>query len=349
MFGNLFGISPEVKSEIQKVKNAIATSNNISHHTYKELKRVYNKPLDYKFFEKYFGDYRHFYIYHYFKEYGFNENMLEVIQDDVYEKIVESLEIIGSSHIREKMKVTLDYIKRKIVKSELLTTYNRVDYEISLLNEPKEKQPELLLNFNIKNTQIKYTEPEQEYDKEKHILNYQYEFEIATNNPELKEQIDEVFARKLVELKYRFGKIDKYEYEKEIATFDKKSWYQFKVVLDEVDPSSWEFDIDYNKYFIELLLEKGYELPQNIIDETPDEELDSMIIEMWFKSTFTSIAAGFLRNDRGHSFRSVVASDPASIIVEEVQIDENSIDESLANDDGFKEFVKNIKKRRSFR
>ena len=54
-------------------------------------------------------------------------------------------------------------------------------------------------------------------------------------------------------------KISKRDYEKQRATLEKKIWYNFSVALDieNNDPDIWEFDIDYNNYFVEWLLNNG--------------------------------------------------------------------------------------------
>lgn len=347
MFNKLFGISEEIKSEIQTIKNKLQSSDDINTHLFSKLRNLVGDKLNWKFYDKHFGDSRYKWISYYLTYYGMDTDLMPSILPDNYAALYEATDIIGSQLIREKVRSSLEYMNKGIQKNELLLVHNRIDYEIALRNNSKEKHAELVKKYKITEAHIKYGNVGQEYDLAKHILNYNYDYELETHLPELKSQIDESFARKLVELDFEFNKIDKYEYEKEIHTFDKKSWHRFSVIVNPEDPTDWEFDIDYNTYFVEWLTENGYELPNNLITETPEDELDSVVIEMWFKSTFTSIAAGFLRSESGDSFRSVVASDPASIIIEEVQIDKDKLDG--VKDEGFKTFVSELKSRRSYR
>lgn len=349
MLGKLFGISEEARSEIQKIKNKLSNSDAIDDDLFYKLCNILDKVPNHKFYEKYFGDIRYGWIAYFLHEYGMTSELELVpnIPPNIYEEILSATDIVGSEYIRDRIRVSLEYLNKTIQKDELLLAHNRIDYDVALRNSVKEKHLEITKDYKIATARIKYGDTEQQYDLEKHILNYNYEYELASHLPELKEQIDESFARQLVDLDYKFDKIDKYEYEKEIATFNKKSWHRFSVLVNPKDPSDWEFDIDYNKYFVEWLKDSGYDLPDNVIAETPEDELDSSVIELWFKSTFTSIAAGFLRSESGDSFRSVVASDPASIIIEELQIDKDRLEE--VEDEGFKTFVKDLKSRRSYR
>lgn len=193
------------------------------------------------------------------------------------------------------------------------------------------------------------------------MLDYDCELEIS-KSPKNEEEIKQLYVLKKLENDYECEKISKRDYEKQRATLEKKIWYNFSVALDieNNDPDIWEFDIDYNNYFVEWLLNNGHELPKGFLEQlkldlesgkeefdTFDDAVEHYTIEFWFKNNMTKIVAGFLRSESGETFRSVLADDPAATIVEELQIDESVISES--EDESFKEFAKAIKKRKSYR
>lgn len=201
---------------------------------------------------------------------------------------------------------------------------------------------------------------EYDYEHQKIEINRKYDL---LDNPKLKEDIDYKYDYFHIENDYEFKKIDSDTQQKRIHTLDKKVWVSFNINVDTdgKDPSAWEFDLDYNRYFVEWLIDNGYGLDPNFEQQlrssiesgeegafdTVEEGIEHYTIEFWFKNNLTKIVAGFLKSKHGNNFRSVLANDPASTIIEELQLDFG--DFSGEPTDEFKDFVDEIKTRKSYR
>lgn len=282
-------------------------------------------------------------------------------------KVITFLKLENGLHT----KLLLPYIyKTNKTYDDRMFMFEKIESEkcLELLTSPESKNKEIEYNYDLLKLDVSVAVFEDIIPKQL-IDEYTYEtkkLEITRDRdllvyPLSSESINYNYAKDLLLVELEHGKITKDQFEKANSTLDKKVWYKFKVNVDieNNDPSSWEFDIDYNEFFVEWLRNNGYELDENSINtlkeesQNPDFEFDSLddaiehyVVEFWFKNNMTKIVAGFLRSDERNTFRPAVVGEPSATIVEELQIDEDKINSA---DEGFKEFLDKIKNRKSYR
>lgn len=333
----------KVQEMVQAVKSKVRTADftSFTFDDYFDMLDVSGFESKRKSIIKDFGDERYFTLYCFAKgEDYFTQSK---------EQFLDALMLIEKEHTRN------------IIKIRYLNNINEIsDYEfqknLNILVEKQElescidtQKPEIEHKYIVKQLELEYEN--EHIDKYEYLSGLNtafYNKEITISPDSHHEEINLQAEKEQLKIDYDMGKIDYDQYDKKSSTLNKKVWYKFRVNLSKDNPSEWEFDIDYNSYFVEWLQMNGYELPESVINETPEEELDDTLIEYWFKNNMTRISAGFLRSDDGNSFRSVVANDPSSAIIEELEIDNMEKPEGM-EDHAFDELVKNIKARKSYR
>ena len=258
------------------------------------------------------------------------------------------------------------FVIGKIDEREFKIQKVKVEKFIELLTAHDSEKPDIEYSSNVKILDIEHEyfsklQPVQliddyTYKSKKLTLLKEYDISRGIKDPE---DIEMSYLKKHLHLDYEFNKITSTEYEKKFNTLNKEKWYKFNVNIDEKDPSLWEFDIDYNQYFVDWLIDNGYGLDASVIAQlkedqksdnfefdTLEDAIEHFTVEFWFKNNMTKIVAGFLKADDRNTFRPAVVGEPSATIVEELQIDD-SIRENA--DEGFKEFLEQLKNRKSYK
>lgn len=95
---------------------------------------------------------------------------------------------------------------------------------------------------------------------------------------------DELLRKKL-ELSKKRNKISDLEYEKELATLNKKPWFKIKdVIFKDNNPAVGTLDIEWNTFFIQFLTDNGYtgETEEDIVNKWISELAATIIQEEIF-------------------------------------------------------------------
>lgn len=337
-------LGSKVQEMVDSIKKKCATGDitSISFNNYFDMVGVRNDPsAKKKAIKKDFGSESYFFFYLFLSAWNLLsreefETAITVVEYEDLKTFLRARYLHKIGEISEydfKLEVA-EYSKSKSLRNSISTERNNIEF----------KYRQDVLKANLEEERI----TQQEYDLG--VINIKYDKEIASSPPEHHSEIELLRKRDILKHELDCQLIEKRQYDKEIATLDKRVWYKFNVVLDSKNPSVWEFDIDYNSYFIEWLKENGYELPPSVKEATSSEELDDTLIEYWFKNNMTRISASFLKSEHGDSFRSVVANDPASVIIEELEFDEDKVERPEGMEDlAFAELLKQLKGRRSYR
>ena len=119
------------------------------------------------------------------------------------------------------------------------------------------------------------------------ISEYEYDTKIHDLNHHNSEDADRAKELLIIELKHDKISID--EYEKEIANIDEEPFVRvLNINLDGSNPSSGFFEIDFNSYFVEHLMDNGYVGKNN-----------DAIIDAWFNDLCKNIVLDELQDNDG--------------------------------------------------
>ncbi len=129
--------------------------------------------------------------------------------------------------------------------------------------------------YNIKklylNSLIKFNKNQKKRIKHKEkLIQLNLDYDKITENK---------YKQKMLDLNLECNKITEFEYKKEIANLNKEPYIQvIKINLDPEHPNVGNFELDWNKFFIDELVGAGY---TGINDEA--------IIDSWFNSVCRNI------------------------------------------------------------
>jgi hypothetical protein len=111
-----------------------------------------------------------------------------------------------------------------------------------------------------------------------------------------------VKAKKNAELDLRYGKINKDERDKQVATADDKPYIKvLQVHFEKKQPNVGSFELDWNEPFIEILAKSGYKgkTPEQIIDEWFNDVCRNILMEEFNDKNFVADAPIEVKRDDG--------------------------------------------------
>jgi hypothetical protein len=109
-------------------------------------------------------------------------------------------------------------------------------------------------------------------------------------------------AKKGAELDLQYGKINKDERDKQIATADDEPYIKvLQVEFDQAQPNIGSFELDWNEPFIETLAKSGYKggSPEQIIDEWFNDVCRNILMEEFNDKAFVADAPVEIKRDDG--------------------------------------------------
>ena len=109
-------------------------------------------------------------------------------------------------------------------------------------------------------------------------------------------------AKKSADLDLQYGKINKDERDKQIATADNEPYVKvLQVEFDQKQPNIGSFELDWNEAFIETLAKSGYtgKAPEQIIDEWFNDVCRNILMEDFNDKNFVADAPVEIKRDDG--------------------------------------------------
>ena len=109
-------------------------------------------------------------------------------------------------------------------------------------------------------------------------------------------------AKKGAELDLQYGKINKDERDKQIATADDEPYVKvLQVDFDQKQPNIGSFELDWNETFIETLAKSGYtgSTPEQIIDTWFNDVCRNILMEDFNDKNFVADAPVEIKRDDG--------------------------------------------------
>ena len=109
-------------------------------------------------------------------------------------------------------------------------------------------------------------------------------------------------AKKGAELDLQYGKINKDERDKQIATADDEPYVKvLQVEFDQAQPNIGSFELDWNEPFIETLAKSGYtgNTPEQIIDTWFNDVCRNILMEEFNDKAFVADAPVEIKRDDG--------------------------------------------------
>jgi hypothetical protein len=113
---------------------------------------------------------------------------------------------------------------------------------------------------------------------------------------------EKVKAKKNAELDLQYGKINKDERDKQIATADDEPYIKvLQVEFDQKQPNIGSFELDWNEPFIETLAKAGYtgKSPEQIIDTWFNDVCRNILMEDFNDKNFIADAPVEIKRDDG--------------------------------------------------
>lgn len=113
---------------------------------------------------------------------------------------------------------------------------------------------------------------------------------------------EKVKAKKNAELDLQYGKINKDERDKQIATADDEPYIKvLQVEFDQKQPNIGSFELDWNEPFIETLAKAGYtgKSPEQIIDTWFNDVCRNILMEEFNDKNFVADAPIEIKRDDG--------------------------------------------------
>ena len=113
---------------------------------------------------------------------------------------------------------------------------------------------------------------------------------------------EKVKAKKCAELDLQYGKINKDERDKQIATADDEPYIKvLQVEFDQEQPNIGSFELDWNEPFLETLTKSGYKgkSPEQIIDEWFNDVCRNILMEEFNDKNFVAEAPVEIKRDDG--------------------------------------------------
>ncbi len=113
---------------------------------------------------------------------------------------------------------------------------------------------------------------------------------------------EKVKAKKNAELDLQYGKINKDERDKQIATADDEPYIKvLQVEFDQEQPNIGSFELDWNEPFIETLAKAGYtgKSPEQIIDTWFNDVCRNILMEDFNDKNFIADAPVEIKRDDG--------------------------------------------------
>ena len=109
-------------------------------------------------------------------------------------------------------------------------------------------------------------------------------------------------AKKSADLDLQYGKINKDERDKQIATADDEPYVKvLQVEFDQKQPNIGSFELDWNEPFIETLAKSGYtgSSPEQIIDAWFNDVCRNILMEEFNDKNFVADAPLEVKRDDG--------------------------------------------------
>ena len=111
-----------------------------------------------------------------------------------------------------------------------------------------------------------------------------------------------VKAKKSADLDLQYGKINKDERDKQLATADNEPYVKvLQVDFDQKQPNIGSFELDWNEPFIETLAKSGYtgSTPEQIIDTWFNDVCRNILMEEFNDKNFVADAPVEVKRDDG--------------------------------------------------
>lgn len=111
-----------------------------------------------------------------------------------------------------------------------------------------------------------------------------------------------VKAKKSADLDLQYGKINKDERDKQVATADNEPYVKvLQVDFDQKQPNIGSFELDWNEPFIETLAKSGYtgSTPEQIIDTWFNDVCRNILMEEFNDKNFVADAPVEVKRDDG--------------------------------------------------
>ena len=262
----------------------------------------------------------------------FNKSKLRKIEtvDDMLDAYSELQN--KSNQLIDKSTLTYD-VALKLVNAGLLDIR---DFEYIVTTLPNDYDAQRKLNeIKFRNNTIdfkQYTKTNIEIDKIESIENSKQK-PIGVNvdrkdwvvDPYIQSNIDYQYSKATLELEFRTGDLDFYDYEIQMADLNNEPYAKVLFEPDyENNTKTLNVNARFNEYFTNDLKQRDEFTPQF------DDEgrlIKDDLVEQWFSTAIIVMAANMLKETDLDIFRSVTNDNPGVPIIEELQFDDETLDQ----------------------
>lgn len=262
----------------------------------------------------------------------FNKSKLRKIEtvDDMLDAYSELQN--KSNQLIDKSTLTYD-VALKLVTAGLLDIR---DFEFVIETMPHDYDAQRKLNeIKFRNNTIDfktYTKTNIEIDKIESIENSKQK-PIGVNvdrkdwvvDPYIQSNIDYKYSKATLELEFRTGDLDFYDYEIQMADLNNEPYAKVLFEPDyENNTKTLNVNARFNEYFTNDLKQRDEFTPQ--FDDEGRLFKDDLV-EQWFSTAIIVMAANMLKETDLDIFRSVTNDNPGVPIIEELQFDDETLDQ----------------------
>lgn len=140
----------------------------------------------------------------------------------------------------------------------------------------------------------------------------------VTIDPYILSNIEYKFEKAMLDLEFRMGSIDNYEYELKMADLNNDPYAKVIFEPDVTNSSQLTIDARFNDIFVQDLSERDGLTPK--FDDDGGVDKDDLV-EQWFHTAVIVLGANMLRETDLDTFRSLSADNPGVPIVEKLEFD----------------------------